>query len=221
MFTPKITNPIKNNVPATEIQLNDRLITNNELKDFFVNIPKRIEIIEKADDVSDNLDALALTNDVNDCKSNIDDLQEDVTTISESIDELQEMMGAKSISGTVQYRLNEIWNVIYGTDGLIEYITEVQDDYLNTKNNDLVEMKSDIDYNKSKIEDHDDVLDEHLDRIIDVENKCAQIDVNEAEVKVMQAQIKSMQAQIEQIRTECNNYLSECWKAIDALRAFH
>ena len=151
MFTPKITNPIKNNVPATEIQLNDRLITNNELKDFFINIPKRLDIIELADDVSDNLDALALTSDVDECKSNISELQDDIKTISDSVESLQNLMGEKLISGTVQYNVKQLWDVVFGTEGLIEYITDVQDDYLDTKNNVIPEIQSAIESIKDEL----------------------------------------------------------------------
>lgn len=208
MFTPKISNPIKNNIPATEIQLNDRLITNNELKDFFINIPKRLDIIEAADDVSDNLDALVLTNDVNKNKEEISDLKEDVKTINDAVDELNEMMGAKYISGTVQFRLNEIWNTIFGTEGLVEYITDVNDDVVNIKNIDIVNMQSELNDHESTINDHKELIDLYGQKILNVENKTAQIDVNTANVEVIRSLVNSLQAQIEQIRAECNNTLA-------------
>ena len=221
MFTPKIKNPIKGGVLATEILLNDRLITNDQLEEFFINIPKRIDLIENAADVSDNLDAFALSNDVEQNKSNIIELQGDVKNNNNAIERLENLMGEKLISGTVQWNLDKLWDTVFGTEGLIEYITDVHDDVINIKNNDLVNMQEGIDSNKSSIDEITETLEDHIKRIVEVENKASQIDVNTADVKVMQAQIQSMQAQIEQIRTECNNYLTECWKAIDALRALH
>lgn len=201
MFTPKITNPIKNNVPATEIMLNDRLITNNELKDFFINIPKRLDIIELADDVSDNLDALALTSDVDECKSNISELQEDIKTISDSVESLQNLMGEKLISGTVQYNVKQLWDVVFGTEGLIEYITDVQDDYLDTKNNVIPEIQSAIESIKDELKSLNEFKDSIDKRVLAVENKITNIDV-------ITAQNNLLSAQIEQIRSECNNTLA-------------
>ena len=136
-FTPKINNPIRNNIPATEIQLDDRLITNKELKDFFLNTPKRLDIIEKSDDVSDNLDVLALVDDVAKCITDVEELQEGNKIINESLDELQTLMGEQQISGTVQYRISEVWNSVFGSDGLITFITDVNDELVNCVFNDF------------------------------------------------------------------------------------
>ena len=75
MFTPQIYNPNPKAIPATELQIKDRIITNNELKDFFTNIPKRLDLIENADDVSNELDVLALTDDVNKNKNDITEIK--------------------------------------------------------------------------------------------------------------------------------------------------
>ena len=216
-FTAKINNPIKNNTPATEIQLDDRLITNKELKDFFLNTPKRLDIIEKSDDVSDNLDVLALVDDVAKCITDVEELQEGNKIINESLDELQTLMGERQISGTVQYRLNEVWNSVFGTDGLITFITDVHDELINTKNIDLPNMQHEINSNTDSITLQKDAMDEHDKRILVVENKTTQIDVNTANIEVIRSLVNSLQAQIEQIRSECNNTLASYEARIIAL----
>ena len=210
-YTPKIYSPIKTANVCTEIQLKDRLLTNNDLTDFFINIPKRIETIETASDVSDNLDAFALSNDVTKNKDDISEIKDDIKTINDAIEELEYMMGEKLIAGSVQYNVNELWNNVFGTDGLIESFIALNDDVCNTRNIDLVNMQKEIDSNTSSSKSNTDEIKDHAKRLLDVENKSAQIDVNTAYFKVVEAKI-------EQVRTEINNVIEEIWKAINVLR---
>lgn len=210
-FTPKIYSPSKTANVCTEIQLKDRLLTNNDLTEFFINIPKRIDTIEIASDVSDNLDAFALANDVTKNKDDISEIKDDIKTINDAVEELEYVMGEKLISGTVQYNLNEVWNTLFGTENLIDFITDVNDDLCNTKNIDLVNMQKEIDSNTSSSKTNTDAIKDHAKRLLDVENKSAQIDVNTAYFKVVEAKI-------EQVRTEFNNVIDELWKAVNVLR---
>ena len=212
-YTPKIYSPIKSANVCTEIQLKDRLLTNNELTDFFINIPKRIETIEIASDVSDNLDAFALANDVTKNKDDISEIKDDIKTINDAIEELEYVMGEKLISGTVQYRLNELWNTIFATEGLYDVMMDLNDDLCNTKNVDLVNMQKEIDSNTSSSKSNTDEIKDHAKRVLDVENKSAQIDVNTAYFKVVEAKI-------DQLRTEINNEIEEIWKAIRVLQDY-
>ena len=213
-YTPKIYSPSKTANVCTEIQLKDRLLTNNDLTDFFINIPKRLDTIETASDVSDNLDAFALSNDVAKNKDDISELKEDIKTANDAIESLENSMGEKLISGTVQYNVNELWNTVFGTEGLIDFITDVNDELCNTKNIDLVNMQKEIDSNTSSSKSNTDSIKDHAKRLLDVENKSAQIDVNTAYFKVVEAKI-------EQLRTEINNVIDELWKAVNVLRDFH
>ena len=45
-FPSNIQNPNKQATPATEIRLKDRLLTNDQISNFFIEIPKRLEIID-------------------------------------------------------------------------------------------------------------------------------------------------------------------------------
>ena len=217
-FTPKIANPNKYATPATEIRLKDRLVSNDQLTDFFNEIPKRIEIVEKADDTSNNLDVLALVDDLAKCITDVGELQESIETLNESTTELQEIMGQRIIHGTVQYRLNEVWDAVFNADGgIIWMCTEFSDDLVHIQNTTIPEFQNDlnqvIDTNTSQWE----YLTDHEKKINAIDNKLTQIDVNTADMKVVQAQVISMQAQIEQIRTECNNNIANCMNAIEAL----
>ncbi|WP_458454528.1 hypothetical protein [Methanobrevibacter sp.] len=216
-FTPQISNPNNNSTPATEIQLSDRLITNKELKDFFVELPKRLELVEESEDTIMNLEITNVINDVNKMKNDLENLKPDVENINERLTELDETMGEKQISGSVQYRLNEIWTTIFDQGGLIEFITDVQDDYLDVKNNVIPDLQSDVNYNGTRLNSQAETMYEIEKDVTDVKNKLTQIDVNTAEMNVIKAQIASMTAQIEQIRTECNNKLATCFNAIEAL----
>ena len=217
MFTPQISNPNKNNVAATEIQLGDRLITNSQLKDFFVELPKRVELVELADDTANNVDVMALVNDVEKNKTDIEYLKPDVENINERLTELDSLMGEKTITGTVQYRLNEISDLIYNSEGMIWMINELNDGVVYIENNLVPEIRTDVNYNSDRLISHTETLLEIENDVSDVKNKLTQIDVNTAEMKVVQAQVVSMLAQIEQIRTECNNKLATCFNAIEAI----
>ena len=217
-FTPKIANPNKDATPATEIRLKDRLITNDQLTDFFNEIPKRLEIVEAADDTANNMDVLIFEERLNDCEGTVNDLQESLETLNESTTELQEIMGQRIIHGTVQYRLNEVWDAVFNADGgIIWMCTELSDDLVHIQNTTIPEIQNDlnqvIDTNTSQWE----YLTDHEKKINAIDNKLTQIDVNTADMKVVQAQVISMQAQIEQIRTECNNNIANCMNAIEAL----
>ena len=217
MFTPQISNPNKNNVAATEIQLGDRLITNSQLKDFFVELPKRLELVEEADDTANNVDVMTLVNDVEKNKTDIEYLKPDVENINERLTELDGLMGEKTITGTVQYRLNEISELIYNSEGMIWMINELNDGVVYIENNLIPEIRTDVNYNTDRLNSHTETLLEIENDVSDVKNKLTQIDVNTAEMKVVQAQVVSMLAQIEQIRTECNNKLATCFNAIEAI----
>ena len=216
-FTPKIANPNKFATPATEIRLKDRLITNEQLTNFFNEIPKRLEIVELADDTANNADVLTLASDVAECKSAVEGFQESINTINESTTELQELMGEKLISGTVQYRLNQVWDAIYSNDGIAWMCTEFSDDLVHLQNNELPEIHSDLGRAFTTNESQWEYINEHETKINDIKNKLTQIDVNTADMKVVQAQVASMQAQIEQIRTECNNNIANCMNSLEAL----
>ena len=110
--------------------------------------------------------------------------------------------------------LNEVWNTLFGTENLIEFVTDVNDDVCNLRNIDLVNMQKEIDSNTSSSKTNTDSIKDHAKRLLDVENKTAQIDVNTAYFKVVEAKI-------EQLRTEINNVIDELWKAVNVLRDFH
>ena len=217
MFTPQISNPNKNNVAATEIQLGDRLITNSQLKDFFVELPKRVELVEESEDTIKNLEIANFINDVEKCVDDVGYLKEDCDNLNERVTGLSEMMGEKTITGTVQYRLNEISDLIYNSEGMIWMINELNDGVVYIENNLIPEIRTDVNYNTDRLNSHTETLLEIENDVSDVKNKLTQIDVNTAEMKVVQAQVVSMQAQIEQIRTECNNKLATCFNAIEAI----
>ena len=217
MFTPQISNPNKNNVPATEIQLGDRLITNSQLKDFFVELPKRVELVEESEDTIKNLEIANFINDVEKCVDDVGYLKEDCDNLNERVTGLSEMMGEKTITGTVQYRLNEISDLIYNSEGMIWMINELNDGVVYVENNLIPEIRTDVNYNTDRLNSHTETLLEIENDVSDVKNKLTQIDVNTAEMKVVQAQVVSMLAQIEQIRTECNNKLATCFNAIEAI----
>ena len=216
-FTARISNPIKGSVPATEIMLKNRLLTNDELTDFFNNTTKRLDVIEKADDTSNNLDVLTIVNDVNDCKTGVENLQDDVKLISDSLEELNNNLGEKTLSGTINSRLHEVWEVVYGTEGLIWMITEIGDDVVNIQQTDLVNINKELTTHQTNINNHKETLDEYDKRILKVENASAQIDVNKADIDVIRALAYSLQTQIEQIRSECNNTLASYEARIAAL----
>ena len=217
MFTPQISNPNKNNTPATEIQLGDRLITNSQLKDFFVELPKRVELVEESEDTIKNLEIANFINDVEKCVDDVGYLKEDCDNLNERVTGLSEMMGEKTISGTVQYRLNEISDLIYNSEGMIWMINELNDGVVYIENNLIPEIRTDVNYNTDRLNSHTETLLEIENDVSDVKNKLTQIDVNTAEMKVVQAQVVSMLAQIEQIRTECNNKLATCFNAIESI----
>ena len=217
-FPAKINNPNPGNTPATEIQLDDRLITNSQLKDFFIEIPKRLEIVELADDTANNINVLEITNDVKKCVDDMENLKDDVQANKDNILELDSLMGERLISGTVQYWLS--WFHQICDDEKLGFnarctMLEEYNSYLDEV--ELENIKTKIHENAIKIADHGERLDEFETDLVTVKNKITQIDVNSAEMKVVQAQVASMQAQIEQIRTECNNRIANCFNGLEQL----
>ena len=126
-------------------------------------------------------------------------------------------MGEREMEGTVQSRLNDIQETIYGDDGMIIAFVNTEANVNNIQNNILPDMKSDLNQAFTTNENQWEYINDHEKKIKDIDNKLTQIDVNTADMKVVQAQVKSMQAQIEQIRTECNNNIANCMNAIEAL----
>ena len=105
-FPSNIQNPNKQATPATEIRLKDRLLTNDQISNFFIEIPKRLEIVELADDTANNINVLEITNDVKKCVDDMENLKDDVQANKDNILELDSLMGERLISGTVQYWLS-------------------------------------------------------------------------------------------------------------------
>ena len=216
-FTPQIYSPNKNSNICTEIQLNDRLITNNELKEFFINIPKRIELIELADDVSDNLDAFALVNDVEQCKQDITEANNAIELMNDNIDEINAKLGGTHISGTITENLKQVWDTLFAGDNLIDYVIGIEDTALEMKNIELPKIMDSIDDNESNINMNTESIDELKRRVLALENLCTQIEVNTAKIEVATALVNSMEAQLEQIRSEVNNTLSSFNNKISVL----
>jgi len=216
-FTARISNPIKGSTPASEIMLKNRLLTNDELTEFFNNTTKRLDVIEKAEDVSNNLDVLAITEDVDTLKSRVDSLREDVDVNNNNIDEINTLLGEPQIGGTIHSNLYDVWHVVFAPDGLIYMINAIGDDVVNINNVELVNINNNITQQQAEINDHKETLDEYDRRILTVENASAQIDVNKANIEVIRSLVNSLQAQIEQIRSECNNTLASYEARIAAL----
>ena len=216
-FTARISNPIKGSTPASEIMLKNRLLTNDELTEFFNNTTKRLDVIEKAEDVSNNLDVLAITEDVDILKSRVDFLREDVDVNNKNIDEINRHLGEPQMGGTINSRLYDVWEMVFRPDGLIYMINEIGDEVVNINNVELVNINNNLTQHQTEINDHKETLDEYDRRILKVENASAQIDVNKAEIEVIRALANSLQTQIEQIRSECNNTLASYEARIAAL----
>ena len=121
MFTPQIYNPNPKAIPATELQIKDRIITNNELKDFFTNIPKRLDLIENADDVSNNIDVLELTETIESNTKKIDELNDDLELTTQNVQELLENVGIDDYTsgGTLNKRVNKLWQAVMNEGALI------------------------------------------------------------------------------------------------------
>lgn len=216
-FVPTISNPIKNNIPATEILLNDRLITNNELKKFFIGIPQRLDVIERADDVSDNIDVLALTDDVEKNKEDITKANDAIDLINDNVTEIEERLGDTHISGTVTYRLKEIVDLLYGTDNLIEYVIGVEETALDLKNEELPTMQAAIDAHETNITTNMNSINILKQQVLTLENLCTQIDVNTSNIGVLNSLVTSINSQIEQVRFEMNNTLASFENRLKAL----
>ena len=205
MFTPKIYNPIPNNTPATEILLKDQLITNDQLKDFFTNIPKRLDLIENADDVSNELDVLALTNDVTKNKSDIIEMKNDIDLIGEIATETQAQLGDSELPGTINSNLAKAYNTLFDDGGLFEMTFEINDELATVTVVTIPEMQSQLDAHEINIVNNTNSINQLKSDVLTLENLTTQIDVNTSNINVLNALVASMNSQIEQIRTECNN----------------
>ena len=93
MFPSEIYNPNPKAVPATQLQIGNEIITNNELKKFFKDIPKRLDLIENADDVSKELDVAALVQTVDDHDDRILTLESTTSIHSDDIIEIYQSLG--------------------------------------------------------------------------------------------------------------------------------
>ena len=205
MFVPRIYNPIPNNTPCTEILLKDRLITNDQLRDFFLNIPKRLDLIEKSDDVANELDVLALTNDVEKNKSDIESIKDDVDLIGDLVTDLNADLGDKQLSGSINSNLAKVYNTLFDDGGLFEVVFEINDEFANLTVVTIPEMQSELDAHETNIVNNNNSINKLKEDVLTLENLCTQIDVNSSNISVINALVASMNSQIEQIRTECNN----------------
>lgn len=205
MFTPKIYNPIPNNTPCTEILLKDRLITNDQLRTFFIDLPKRLDLIEQSDDVSNELDVLALTNDVEKNKSDIESIKDDIDLIGELATETQEQIGDKELTGSINFNLAKVYNTLFDDGGLFEVVFEINDEFATLTVITIPEMQSELNAHEVNIVNNNNSINKLKDDVLMLQNLTTQIDVNTSNINVLNALVASMNSQIEQIRTECNN----------------
>lgn len=218
MFTATVNNPIKYNIPATEILLNDRLITNDDLKRFFIEIPKRIDLIEKADDVSDNLDALALTNDVQKNKEDLIEVNEAIKLINDNLVEIDTKIGDSYIRGNITSWISRTDDILYGTGGnMLDYLMGIEETALELKNEVIPNIEAAVDAHEVNITSNINSINLLQQQVLTLENLCSQIEVNAANITVINSLVASMNAQIEQVRFEMNNTLASFENRLKAL----
>lgn len=198
---------------ATGILLDDRVINNDQLKTFFLEIPKRLTEVEKADDTVSNLDVAKLSSDVTNNKSDLSQLKSQYGFLASDVSILQRIIGGQITNKTVQLRLQELEEATFGVgeeDGLkhdfalmSSYIDEIQDPKIEDLEKAVDEFRSTV----GDLKERDVTFENKLN---DFDSKLAQVDVNNATITLLQTQLN-------QLRTECMNGIANCQNSIEAL----
>ena len=200
MFTPQIYNPNPKAIPATELQIKDRIITNNELKDFFTNIPKRLDLIENADDVSNNIDVLELTETIDSNTKKIDELNDDLEFTTQNVQELLENVGIDDYTsgGTLNKRVNKLWQAVMNEGALMTMVFEHDDELANLNSTIIPNINEELN-------SHQNTMDQINEKIQDLERHMLNCDNKSTQIEVNTAAITTNEQKINQLRTESNN----------------